>query len=121
MKTIFTAIASSILFVGITMSMTFPSQLLKTKLHVTVRNELGNLVEGAKVQLFSSKQDYEATKNAIATRTTNEKGIAVFTDLEEKFYFVNAEKGASNNFDAAAKTDTLRESRTNKVTIIISE
>lgn len=121
MKNIFATLAAGILLIGLVTAMRFPSQLLKTKLHVTVRNELGNLVEGAKVQLFASKEDYEVTKNAVATKTTNEKGIAVFSDLEEKVYFVNAEKGAANNFDAGAKTDTLRQSRTNKVTIIISE
>ena len=98
-----------------------PTQLLKTKLHVTVRNELGNLVEGAKVALYSNKTDYDASKNQMATKNTNEKGIAVFSDLEEKVYFVNVEKGAANNFDAATQTDTLKASRVNKVTIIISE
>lgn len=121
MKSIFSYSIAGIVVSGLVMAMTFPTQLLKTKLHVTVRNELGNLVQGAKVQLFVSKEDYEVTKNAVATKTTNEKGIAVFSDLEEKSYFVNAEKGAANNFDAGAKTDTLRESRTNKVTVIISE
>jgi hypothetical protein len=98
-----------------------PTQLLKTKLHITVRNELGNLVAGAKVQLYAGKTDYEASKNQMATQTTNDKGIAIFSDLEEKSYYVNVEKGSANNFDAATQTDTLKASRTNKVTIIISE
>lgn len=108
---------------AVLVSMTFikPTQLLKTKLHVTVRNELGNLITGAKVQLFATKADYDASKNQLTTKDTNEKGIAVFTDLEEKVYFVNVEKGEANNFNAATQTDTLKVSRTNKVTIIISD
>lgn len=113
--------AASILFLLCAARFMQPMQLLKTKLHVTVRNELGNLVEGAKVALYSNKTDYEASKNQIASKNTNEKGVAIFSDLEEKVYFVNVEKGAANNFDAATQTDTLKASRVSKVTIIISE
>ena len=112
---------ASILFLLCAARFVQPMQLLKTKLHVTVRNELGNLEEGAKVALYINKTDYEASKNQIAVKATNEKGVAVFSDLDEKVYFVNVEKGAANNFDAATQTDTLKASRVNKVTIIISE
>ena len=110
-----------VLMGSMVLSAYMPCQLLKTKLHVTVRNELGNIVEGAKIQLFVNREDYDASKNQIDTKVTDKKGIAVFSDLDEKVYFVNVEKGAANNFDAATQTDTLRANRTNKVTIIISE
>jgi hypothetical protein len=35
------------------------SDILPTKLEVTVRDELGNLVEGASVQLYKSQEDYD--------------------------------------------------------------
>jgi hypothetical protein len=98
-----------------------PSQLIKTKLNITVRNELGNLVEGAKIQLFATKEDYDKTVNELASKLTDKKGVAVFTDLGEHVYFVNVEKGEANNFNAATRTDTLSAHKINKVTIIISE
>jgi hypothetical protein len=121
MRKLFYLMSVSVVFVLCSAKFIQPTQLLKTKLHITVRNELGNLVEGAKVALYSNKTDYEASKNQMLSKNTNEKGIAVFSDLEEKVYFVNVEKGAANNFDAATQTDTLKSSRVNKVTIIISE
>jgi hypothetical protein len=60
-------------------------------------------------------------ENKIAIKGTNEKGVAVFSDLDEKVYFLNAKKRVANNFDAASQTDTLKASRVNKVTIIISK
>ena len=33
-------------------------QLIKTTLHITVRDDLGNIVEGATVQLFEVEEDY---------------------------------------------------------------
>jgi len=99
-----------------------PKQFLKTRLQITVRNELGNVVEGAKIQLFATKADYDASKNAITeTRLTNKKGEINFDELEKKVYFVNAEKGDANNFTGGVQTDTLKPNRINKVTIIITE
>ncbi len=98
-----------------------PTQLVKTKLHITVRNELGNLVEGAKVQVFATKSDYEKTINELASKLTDKKGVAMFSDLGEHVYYINVEKGEANNFNAATQTDTLSPHKINKVTIIISE
>lgn len=99
-----------------------PKQFLKTRLQITVRNELGNVVEGAKIQLFGTKADYDASKNAVTeTRLTNKKGEINFDDLEKRVYFVNAEKGSANNYNAGVQTDTLKPNRINKVTIIITE
>ena len=35
-------------------------QLIKTTLNLTVRDEVGNTVEGATVQLFETEEDYTA-------------------------------------------------------------
>ena len=37
-------------------------QLIKTTLNLTVRDEVGNTVEGATVQLFETEEDYTAEK-----------------------------------------------------------
>ncbi|HYG39085.1 MAG TPA: hypothetical protein VD908_10710, partial [Cytophagales bacterium] len=40
-------------------------QIFKTSLQVTVRNELGNLEEGAKVTLYKTEEDYNASINPV--------------------------------------------------------
>jgi hypothetical protein len=41
------------------------SQVLTTKLQITVRNDAGNLEKDVKVSLYRTKEDYEASKNAV--------------------------------------------------------
>lgn len=97
-----------------------PIQLFKTSLDITVRDNLGNVMEGAKVQLFNTREDYQKEENAIqGVKTTDEKGRVKFTGLDAKEYYVNVEKGDMNNYGAGIKTDALMAKRNNKVTIII--
>lgn len=97
-------------------------QLIKTKLQVTVRNDLGNLESGVKVQLFKSEADYKDSKNPVTeAKQTDDKGKVTFEDLEPIVYYMNAEKGALNNFNAGVATEKLTASRLNKLTVIISE
>jgi len=96
------------------------SQIFKTSLKITVRNELGNIEENVAVQLFLTEEDYRNETNPVTEVTyTDEKGEVKFTDLEPKIYFVNAEKGDLNNYGAGVQTNKLEEKKTNKVTIII--
>jgi hypothetical protein len=53
-------------------------------------------------------------------KKTDAKGRVVFSDLEAKEYYVQAEKGDLDNGGAGVKTIPLVAKRTNKVTIIIS-
>lgn len=99
----------------------FTTQLSFVDLKVTVRNELGNLESGAKVSLYKTKEDYEKSVNAVASQTTDDKGNVFFKKLSPISYYLTAEKGDRNNFDAGEKTDTLKLNRINKVTVIISE
>ncbi len=97
-----------------------PIQLLKTSLEITVRDNLGNIVEGAEVQIFNTKEEYQKEENSIqGLKTTDNKGRVKFTDLDAKEYYVNVEKGDLNNYGAGIKTDELVPKRGNKVTIII--
>lgn len=97
-----------------------PIQILKTSLEVTVRDNLGNVVEDAQVQLFNTKEDYQQETNQIqGLKTTDGKGRVKFTDLDAKEYYVNVEKGEMNNYGAGIKTDALEAKRKNRVTIII--
>lgn len=98
-----------------------PKQLLKTKLQITVRDELGNLVKDAEVRLFKTQEDYDKEENPVGeTLKTDDKGKITFDDLEPVTYYVVVEKGDLNNDGAGTQTGKLTASRVNKVTIIIS-
>ncbi|MBC7451752.1 MAG: hypothetical protein H7259_09715 [Cytophagales bacterium] len=102
-------------------SFSFTNQFVLTGLKVTVRDNLGNLASGVKVTLYENKEDYDKSLNPVGTQTTDAKGNAVFDKLKPIIYYVNAEKGDKNNFNAGEKTEVLKENRQNRVTIIISE
>jgi hypothetical protein len=84
-----------------------------------VRNDLGNIVEGATVKLYEKEEDYSKETNAVAEGTTDAKGIVKFKDLKDIAYFVQVEKGDLNNFGGGEQTGKLEEKRINKVTIVI--
>jgi hypothetical protein len=97
-----------------------PAQILKTKLKITVRNELGNAEENVAVQLFLTEEDYRKETNpATPVAFTDEKGEVKFNELVPRVYFVNAEKDDMNNVGAGVQTNKLEEKKLNKVTIII--
>ena len=96
-------------------------QLLKTKLQITVLNDLGNVEKGVTIQLFKTEEDYQQSINPIQTKTTDAKGKITFENLDETSYYILAEKGDMNNNDGGSKTEKLTPHRINKITIIISE
>lgn len=95
------------------------SQIVKTQLHMTVRNELGNTEAGVSVTLYATDADYEKEQNPVQSGTTDEKGIVKFKELKPQEYFVLAKKGDLNNFGGGEKTGALVANRINKVNIII--
>lgn len=94
-------------------------QLIKTQLTVTIRNELGNIEEGAKVQLFETEEDYKAEQNVAAEGTTDKKGIIKFKELKATSYYVIARKDDKDNSGGGEQTGKLEANKINKVTIII--
>ncbi|MEJ1239626.1 hypothetical protein WBG78_15925 [Chryseolinea sp. T2] len=94
-------------------------QLIKTTLSVTVRDEVGNTVEGAKVRLFENEEDYKSEQHMAVEGVTDAKGLVKFKDLKAIGYFVIAEKGDLDNSGGGEKTAKLEEKKVNKVTIII--
>ncbi|MDN4166955.1 carboxypeptidase regulatory-like domain-containing protein [Cytophagales bacterium LB-30] len=95
-------------------------QLIKTSLKFTVRDTLGNLVEGASVRLYATLEDYQKEINPVNEEAiTNAKGEVIIRELESKAYFVWVEKEEMNNMGLANQTDTLQAYRLNKLTIII--
>lgn len=93
--------------------------MIKTTLNITVRNELGNTVEGATVRLFENQDDYNKEQNAAAEGMTDDKGVVKFKDLKDIAYFVLVEKDDLNNFGGGEQTGKLEAKRINKVTIVI--
>jgi len=95
------------------------AQILNTSLTLTVRDELGNTVEGATVQLYENEADYLAEKNVTMEGVTDNKGVVKFKKLEGKSYFVLARKGDINNAGGGEQIGKLEEGKFNKATVII--
>lgn len=94
-------------------------QLIKTQLTLTIRNEVGNIEQGVKVQLYEKEDDYKAETNPVAEGMTDAKGIVKFKALKAISYFVLARKDDADNFGGGEQTGKLEENRINKVTVVI--
>lgn len=94
-------------------------QLVKTTLVVTVRDELGNTVEGASVQLFEKQEDYTAEKNVAAQGVTDKKGILKLKDLKAIAYYVIVRKDDKDNSGGGEQIGKLEDQKVAKVTIVI--
>jgi hypothetical protein len=94
-------------------------QIIKTTLNVTVRDETGNIVEGATVQLYETEEDYNTEKNVAAQGVTDKKGILKLKDLKAIAYYVLVRKDDKDNSGGGEKTEKLEAKKINKVTIII--
>jgi hypothetical protein len=94
-------------------------QLIKTTLHITVRDDLGNIAEGATVQLFETEDDYNKEVNVVAEGTSDKYGIVKFKDLKAIAYFVIIRKDDKDNSGGGERTAVLEAKRINKVTIVI--
>ena len=111
------ALAIAILFAIVTVTTGF--QLIKTTLSVTVRDEVGNTVEGAKVRLFENEEDYKSEQHVAMEGSTDAKGVVKFKELKAIAYFVIVSKGDLDNSGGGERTTKLEEKKVNKVTIII--
>lgn len=97
-----------------------PAQIFNTSLRLTVIDELGNPVEGAKVTLYNNQDDYRQEQNpASDTQTSDKKGRVKFGKLEPKVYYILAEKDGRSNAGAGVQTGELQSGRINKSTVII--
>lgn len=96
-----------------------PDQIFNTSLTITVRDELGNTVEGVSVKLFAREDDYIKEKNQILEGTTDAKGVVKFKKLSPESYFVLCRKGDKDNTGGGEKISQLTKGEFNKVTIVI--
>ena len=67
-------------------------QLIKTTLHITVLDGLGNTTEGATVQLFETEEDYLKEENVVAEQTSDKNGIVKFKDIKMTWIIQEAAK-----------------------------
>jgi hypothetical protein len=94
-------------------------QIIKTSLNVTVRDETGNTVEGATVQLFEKEEDYTKEQNIAATGTTDKKGYVKIKDLKSIAYFIIVRKDDKDNAGGGEKVGKLDAKKMNKITVVI--
>jgi hypothetical protein len=101
-------------------SFAIESQRSQTILRITVRDDLGNLVQNAMVTLYASEDDYRNMENPVAeSGYTNQKGIVIFRDLQPVPYFVDVQKDDLSNEGAGVRVKRLDRGKSNRVTIII--
>ncbi|MFM7851312.1 MAG: carboxypeptidase-like regulatory domain-containing protein [Flammeovirgaceae bacterium] len=96
-----------------------PTQIFNTSLTITVRDEIGNTVQGASILLFETEENYKNEKNHIAEGTTNAQGVFKFKKLKPIPYFVLVKKNDKDNANGGEKISQLEEGKFNKVTIVI--
>ena len=96
-----------------------PSQIFNTSLTVTVRDELGNLVEGASVKLFEKEEDYNKEINAVEDATSDSKGVVKFKKLKPYAYFILCRKGDKDNTGGGERMGKLDDGKFNKITVVI--
>jgi hypothetical protein len=94
-------------------------QIIKTSLNVTVRDETGNTVEGATVQLFEKEEDYTKEQNVAATGITDKKGYVKIKDLKSIAYFIIVRKDDKDNAGGGEKVGKLDAKKMNKITVVI--
>jgi hypothetical protein len=94
-------------------------QIIKTTLHITVRDDLGNTTEGATVQLFETEDDYLNEEHIVAEGISDKRGIVKFKDIKAIAYYVIVRKDDKDNSGGGEKTAELDPKKINKVTIMI--
>lgn len=108
------------IFFGLTFIILVSSfQLIKTYLTITVRDEVGNTVAGATVQLFEKEEDYTKEENIVMEGVTDNKGVLKLKDLKAIPYFVIVKKDDKDNSGGGERTAKLDDKKINKVTIVI--
>ena len=108
-----------LVFIFAAMANVCQAQVLKTKLQVTVRNDLGNVVQGATVTLYSTQADYESNENPVQSGETDEKGKIIFKELKPVSYFMDVRKGDLNNDGRGVQTTKLIVKKKNIIATII--
>ena len=108
-----------ILIMVLTNSINVKAQLFPTKIAITVLDRLGNVVDGADVNLYNSEENYRNSSSPVFQGKTDKKGRVKFKKAKTISYFIDARKGEANNDGQGAKSDELQAKKVNKINIII--
>ena len=68
------------------------------QLEITVTDISEGPVNGARVTLYETENDFYEDQNTVKTSVTDATGEVLFDELNEKIYYFYAEKGDLNNF-----------------------
>lgn len=92
-------------------------------LELTIKNELGNLIPGATVKLYSNETDWRNQTNQIgSTKITGSDGIVNFTNIDDIKYYWYVEKDCENNVNGAVTTVTpLSNTLKNRLDVILKQ
>ena len=97
-------------------------QIFNTKLKITVLNELGNVVEGAKVTIYKNQADYNAEKNPVQpAQLSNNKGQVTFKKIDPASYYILVRKGDMDNIGGGEIIEKLKKNKLNKANIVITD
>ena len=103
----------------LTLSVFAFGKLFSTDLHITVIDDAGNYVEGAKVTLYKTMDDYNNGNPVADAETSDKKGRVRFKDLKPIEYYIYAQKGDMDNIFNGQKVNQLVEGKVNKINVII--
>lgn len=98
------------------------AQIFSTKLKVTVLDDLGNVVQDAKVTIYGSKVDYSKEVNPVQPfKLTDSKGKVTFKRLDTKSYYIIVRKDDMDNSNGGEVVSELEKGKVNKANIVISD
>jgi hypothetical protein len=91
-----------------------------TSLELTLKDELGNIVSGASVKLYSSQTDWSNGTNQVgATQFSDVSGKVSFSDLSSIKYYWDAEMDCKNNVNGGITTTSALTANVNNTANII--
>jgi hypothetical protein len=69
------------------------------QLEIKTLDANGNVAQNVQVSLYLTEADWLENTNKIVQKTTDSNGNALFDNLEEKVYYIFAEKNNQNNLN----------------------
>ena len=91
----------------------------KVKIKIFVVDETSSIVEGAKVTLYGTFENYKKEVKPLFSAVTNAKGSVEFKDLKEMNYYIHVSKGDLDNNGGSVETEELHVKGKNRFEIMI--
>jgi hypothetical protein len=92
----------------------------KVKIKIFVVDEASLIIEGAKVTLYGTFENYKKEEKPLFSGTTNAKGFVEFKELKEMNYYLHVTKGDLNNNGGSVETEELHAKGKNRFEIMIN-